>query len=260
MKRLFLPALLFIASLGLAQNPFSGTWKLTPDKVQLPTKPVDLQLKNGRYICSSCVPKIDVKADGSPQPVTGSPYYDALSVSAPDENSVELHSTKGGKTVGETTFKVGADGKTLTSTYKDYSAASGEPQSGTNLFDRVGNPPSSGNKVSGKWRAAKVEQASPDQLMFTFTGEGNELTYKAKTGEGYTAKLDGKDYPYNGDPGITSVSLRQINDRTIEETDKRDGRPIYIQRLTVSPDGKTMTASIDDKLRNQSMKWTAEKQ
>jgi len=105
-----------------------------------------------------------------------------------------------------------------------------------------------------------VENVSSDQLTFTFSGQGDELTYKAGTGESYTAKLDGKDYPYNGDPGTTSVSLKQINDRTIEETDKRDGKAIYVTRMTISADGKTMTADGEDKLRGRSQKWTATKQ
>jgi hypothetical protein len=81
-----------------------------------------------------------------------------------------------------------------------------------------------------------------------------------KTGDSYTAKLDGKDYPYKGDPGLTSVSLKKIDANTIEETDKRKGKPIYVSRMTVSADGKTMQIDNEDKLHNTSQKWTAQKQ
>ena len=51
-------------------------------------------------------------------------------------------------------------------------------------------------------------------------------------GQSYTAKLDGKEVPFIGDPGVTTVSLKRIGD-SIE---------------TVSADGKSMTIEVDDKL------------
>ena len=260
MKRFVFGALLLCASMLFAQNPFDGTWKISPNDLQFSAKPYDYQVKDGRYICSTCVPKIDVKADGTPQPFTGSPYADTISVKLLGDSSIQSSTYKGGKLVGESTFNVSSDGNTLTITSKDMTAANGQTQTGTGIYQRVGKPPATGNKISGRWKAEKVENVSSDQLTFTFSGQGNELTYKAGTGESYTAKLDGKDYPYKGDPGTTSVSLKQINDRTIEETDKRDGKAIYVTRMTISADGKTMTADGEDKLRGRSQKWTATKQ
>ncbi|MFZ0796644.1 MAG: hypothetical protein WCA13_05715 [Terriglobales bacterium] len=52
------------------------------------------------------------------------------------------------------------------------------------------------------------------------------------TGESYTAKLDGKDYPVKGAYPYDSVSLKRINDRTIEETDKRDGKVVEVSKIT----------------------------
>jgi hypothetical protein len=71
---------------------------------------------------------------------------------------------------------------------------------------------------------------------------------------------DGKDYPYKGDPGTTSVSLKRIDASTIEETDKRDGKAISTTRMTVSPDGRTMTLVSHDLRRNDTATFTAEKQ
>ena len=79
------------------------------------------------------------------------------------------------------------------------------------------------------------------------------------TGQSYTAKLDGKDVPYVGDPGTTSVSLKRIGD-SIEETDKRDGKVISVSKMTVSPSGKTMNIMVDDKLHGTTAMYVAEKQ
>jgi hypothetical protein len=79
-------------------------------------------------------------------------------------------------------------------------------------------------------------------------------------GDSYIAKFDGKDYPYKGDPGTTSVSLKKIDANTIEETDKRNGKVISVARMAVGRDGKTMKISVQDKLHNQTANWTAEKE
>ena len=76
----------------------------------------------------------------------------------------------------------------------------------------------------------------------------------------YDAKFDGKDSPYKGDPGVTSVSLKKIDANTIEETDKRNGKVISVTRMTVSADGKTMKVETQDKLRGTSAKFEGKKQ
>jgi len=37
------------------------------------------------------------------------------------------------------------------------------------------------------------------------------------TGDSYAARFDGKEYPFTGDPGVTSVSVKKIDETTIEE-------------------------------------------
>ena len=75
-----------------------------------------------------------------------------------------------------------------------------------------------------------------------------------------TAKFDGKDYPLKGDPGISSVSLKKIDDYTIEETDKRDGKVISVSRITVSRDGHSMKIEAEDKLHGTTARFDAAKQ
>ena len=50
-----------------------------------------------------------------------------------------------------------------------------------------------------------------------------------------------------GDPGHTMVTLKRISADTIEETDKRDGKVVGIFRMTVSKDGKSISAVLDNK-------------
>jgi hypothetical protein len=79
-------------------------------------------------------------------------------------------------------------------------------------------------------------------------------------GNSYDAKFDGKEYPIQGDPGHTMVSLKRIGDRTIEETDKRDGKIVGLYRMTVSSDGKSIHAEYHDKQHGTTTSFTMEKQ
>ena len=54
--------------------------------------------------------------------------------------------------------------------------------------------------------------------------------------------------------------MKRMGKNTIEETDKRDGKPISVARITVADDGKTMTIAVNDKLRGTTSQFVAEKQ
>ncbi len=96
-------------------------------------------------------------------------------------------------------------------------------------------------------------------MTYTYKLNGNEFSMNSPTGQSYTAKLDGSDAPYNGDPGITSVSVN-VKGNSLEETDKRNGKVIGIFKMTVAPDGKTAKAVYDDKLHGTTVAADMRKQ
>ena len=63
MKKIVL-ALLFFTATAFAQSPFDGTWVSDLGAAQFSKKPHTYELNKGMYTCSTCVPKISVKADG----------------------------------------------------------------------------------------------------------------------------------------------------------------------------------------------------
>lgn len=256
-KILFL--LLLVPVLGWAQSPFDGTWKVDTSKTKLPKKPDVLLLQNGMYECKTCAPPIKVKADGQLQPVSDNPYIDMMKVEVIDDRHVNSESQKGGKVMSAVKRSVSEDGNTLTEEWTYNGNPTGGPVSGTDTMTRVSKGPAGSNAVSGSWREAKSDVATSDALLFTFKGGGDEMDYSTPTGQSYAAKLDGKDVPYVGDPGTTSVSLKRIGD-SIEETDKHDGKVVAVAKMTVSADGKTMTIAVDDKLHGTTSTYVAEKQ
>ncbi len=260
MKRILL--LLFLAPvLAMAQSaPFDGTWKVDMKKAQLPRKPEVFLLQNGMYSCKTCVPPYEVKADGSDQPVTGDPYANTIAVKVIDDHTVEITGKKDGKEMFSAKDVVSSDGNVLTANWTYNGSPQGGPISGKDVLKRVGKGPEGASLISGSWRDEKTEDMPADALTFTFKSNGDEYTYSTPTGQGYTAKLGGGEAPYKGDPGISSVSLKKINDHTIEESDMRDGKVISVARLTVSPDGKKMTIEVTDKLHDTTSRFIADKQ
>jgi hypothetical protein len=232
-----------------AESPFTGTWKVDPDKIQFPEKPESWLLQNGRYQCTSCVPGIDIKADGSDQPIPGYKFADTLAVKVVNDRTVEFTNKKGGKVVQKETLTVSADGKTLAGEFTQYREASKDPVTGKQSMTRVAAGAAGSHAISGSWRAGKVEAMSANALTFKLVGKPDGLTTESATGGGYDARFDGKEYPVKGDSTGTVVSLKKLNDRSIEETKKRDGKIVEVNHLTVSSDGKTMTIKVEDRER-----------
>jgi len=261
MNKLLLSAVLLALSVpAIAQNVFDGTWKFHLDDAQFPKKPDIFLLQNGTYECKTCAPPIKVKADGQDQPVQGHPYFDSMSIKVIDDRTIEEVDKKGGKTVATSKTVVSPDGKTANFEFTDSSNTNADPVTGKGTATQVAKGPAGSHAASGSWVTSKMENLSDNGLTVTFKVEGDSLSMNNLTGQSYTAKLDGTEAPYKGDPGVTSVSVKSIGKNTMEETDKRDGKVISVARWTVGPDGKTMTVKVDDKLHNSQSQFTATKQ
>lgn len=262
MRKLALAGLLsaFLPLAAIAQSSFDGTWKIDLKTAQLPMKPDVLLLQNGRYECKTCVPPLNVKADGQDQKITGHPYYNSVSIKVVNDRTIEETDKKDGKVVGTSTAKVAPDGKTATIDFTDSSDTNSAPVTGKEVMTRVAAGPAGSSPISGPWRTTKIDTISDNALLLTLEVEGNSLSLSTPTGQSYTAKMDGSTAPYKGDPGTNSVSVKRIDKNTIEETDMRDGKPVNVTRMTISADGKTMAFTIKNMLTGTTTKATANKQ
>lgn len=253
------PVLLLQAPASLfGQSPFDGTWRTNLDQAKFSPKPIVFSVNKGMYDCSSCSPTVHVKADGQDQPVTGQ-SYDTISVREVDPKSIELTFKKGGKMETEQTRTVSDGGNTLTVKITNHPKSSDQTVSTEITATRVGKAPAGANGTSGSWRINKANE-SENGLTTTYKSSGDGLSMSATTGETYTAKLDGKDYPVEGSYFYNSVSLRRVNDRTIAGTNKRDGKVVEVWKMTVSPDGKKMTIVATSKPTDRTSTYVAEKQ
>ena len=251
---------LLVSVPAIAQSAFDGTWKFNLNDAQFPKKPDVFLLQDGMYHCKTCVPPIDVKADGQDQPVTGHPYFDSMSIKVVDDRTVEEVDKKYGKTVATSKTVVSEDGKTATFDFSDSSNTNADPVTGKGTATQVAKGPAGSHASSGSWVTSKMETLSDNGLMFTYKVEDGSLSMSNPNGQSYVAKLDGTEAPYKGDPGTSSVSVKSMGKNTIEETDKREGKVISVARMTVGADGKTMTVKVEDKLHGTKSQFTAAKQ
>jgi len=244
-------------TMAVAAGPFDGTWKTDVDSFQMSGTPNAYEISQGMYRCTSCVPQINVKADGTDQRVTGHDYYDTVAIRIVNDDSVEQTSKKGGKVVGTDALTVSDDGNTLTEKWVDYTGA--QPAKGTTTSKRVSAGPAGSHRLSGTWQQDRFSEGSDSLVTVKYesTADGLKMEWN---GVSYDAKFDGKEYLTKNDPGNTMVSLKRIDPNTIEETDRRNGKVTDIIRITVSADGKSLSVVDTDPVRNTKMTYTMIKQ
>jgi hypothetical protein len=253
---LFLAAAVCMAAVSHAQSPFDGTWHTDLAQTKFSPKPIVAYISQGWYHCVSCDPPYDVAADGQDHPVSGH-AYDSISVTIVDPHTISVVGKKGGTVIFESSRTVSADGKTLTVKTTDHPMSGGAPTTYDTVAKRSGVAPSGVHATSGKWVIVK-QSGSGTELVTTYKLDGDQLTMNAGSGESYTAKLDGSDYPVKNAYGWDAVSLKKINAHTIEETDKRGGTVTDVSTLTAS--GNKITVVDDDKLTNRTSTYVMTKQ
>jgi len=143
----FLVGLLMPAT-ARAQSPFDGTWKVDLKTAKFPEKPDVYLLQDGMYHCKTCVPSVDVKADGQDHEVSGHPYYDMMSIKVADERTIEETDKKNGKTVATSKTWVSADGNTLMFEFTDSSATNADPVTGKGEETLVAKGPAGSHAIS----------------------------------------------------------------------------------------------------------------
>jgi hypothetical protein len=227
-----------------AQQAFSGTWRPDPQKPGPLQKPDTYDLADGIYRCRSCEPPYEMKADAADHPVPGNRYYDTLSIKVINDRALAKTAKKSGQIVAETRATVSADGKTLTEQQTVFGMAP-HPVELTRRSSRVSASPVKSHQIAGSWLLLDTDLTNHDEDT-AYTVSGDTLSMTDHLGRSFTAKVDGTDAPYKGDPRFTSVSVKLLDPRSLEESDKKDGKVVQINRWSIEPDGTTMHARFDD--------------
>ncbi|MGB2663474.1 MAG: hypothetical protein WAK48_05695 [Candidatus Acidiferrum sp.] len=233
-----------------SQCPFDGTWVIDTGQNRnfAAEKPIALSLSDGIFRDGNRV----LKADGKDQkvPVTG--YWDTVSVRIVDEHMVEVTSKKAGKPMYTETDTVSPDGNTLTQVVKDTTEA--ETVTFETGFRRIAPAPPGAHVLSGSWQIFK-QSRSANSTIITYKCTSRGFSAETPLGEKFDAKFDGKFYLIEDDPAHTMVAVKRINANTVEMTNQRDGKIVFVVRLEVTPDGKAIHASSESKEDGSVKTW-----
>jgi hypothetical protein len=251
--RLLFPTLLLPAA-AFAGTGFDGTWKTNVESLKTTGKPLVLLLAGGEYTCSSCTPPYTIKADAADHKVTGQAYFDAANVKVTGANSAEIVLKRGSKEIVRFSDTVSADG-TLTSKVTNHMGT--ESATDELTAKRVGAAPADSHPLSGSWLEQEHVAGDLRPVQYRMSADGFQMRWN---GQSYDARFDGKEYPVAGDPGKTTVSLKKIDDATVEETDHRQGKIVDEIRLALAKDGNTITVIDRDIAHGQTITYTLEKQ
>ncbi len=183
--------------------------------------------------------------------------YDTLMVRVVNASSVEFIPKKNGTPTFACTEIVSPDGDTKTEEFSETPTT--QRVAGKAVFTRVAKGPPGSHVLSGLWQMQTVRNTASIGPLTTYLAMQDRLETPAGS-ESYDAKFDGKNYPLHGDSANGTISLRRIDDDTIEETRKRDGTVVRISLSMVSEDGKSMRVeSTGIRRSGKTMTYTAEK-
>lgn len=226
-----------------AQSAFEGTWRPEPQRPTHSETEIVMLIK-GEYACPTCTPPYTVKADGHDQPLHGNPYYDTIAVAIIDARTITKTGKKDGKVFADSKVTVSVDGATKTEVQTILGMAP-VPIELTSTSSRVSPGKPGSHRVSGGWRMTEMDVSNHAEDT-TFKVSDGMLTMTDRMGRSFNAKLDGTPAPYQGSDEFNGVSLKMIDERTIEESDLSAGKVVKISRWTLAPDGQTIHARFDD--------------
>jgi hypothetical protein len=235
-----------LATARAAENPFIGEWKLDSSKSRMPDE-MKVESKGGNTYSFDFGGGVEtIVVDGTDQP--GGYGGTTLSVKPDAADTWIVERKKGGQSLIKATWKLAKDGDTLTDYYRQ-SVGDGSTPSMDYVYQRNGG----GSGFAADWKSIKETMNSPFLLeVRAYQGDGLSFILPVEH-DTKSAKLDGADDPgqhANAGPG-SSCSIRQIDEHSLEMTDKARGKITDTREIRLSPDGKTLTMTIHATARDE---------
>jgi hypothetical protein len=114
-------------------------------------------------------------------------------------------------------------------------AQAANPQNGTWELNLAKSKFDPGPAPKSQTRTYEVAGGAVKMSAKGVTADGKEMQMN------YTGTLDGKDFPVTGNPDADTISLKQVDDSTVEATLKKAGKVASTSTRVISKDGKVMT-------------------
>lgn len=240
-----------------AESPFAGKWKLNPDKSEFAGPTIRFEeTAPGTWKMTAAGQSYTFKVDGQTYPAT----FGATAAWTPGEAGTWQAVYKmadSGVLLSTDTVVLSADGKTLTVTSRG-TTPNGEKFEEVSVYLRTAGTAG----LAGTWKSTKVQISSPNAWEIAAT-EGDGLTWTIPAYQAtVNLKFDGADYAAKGPtvPRGLTLSLRRIDPRSFEMTQKLDGKVVFRGTYTLSGDGKTLTVVSTAEGTNETVKAVYERQ
>src|SRR5271157_1304084 len=237
-RRLVWCGLAAAAALGAADASYAGKWKLNVAKSDFGDTTITFaQAPSGGMQMTVDGQTYTFKTDGKDY---DGMFGSKMSWKVTDTGAWEATNKIGAKVLSTDTYKVSADGKSMSLVSKGTSPA-GAPFETSAVYQRV----SGTSGLAGKWKTKNLKMSSPDIIELAASG-GDGLSLKMPDQKLVCdAKVDGKPYPCTGPnlPPNTSVVFKKAGANSFSADITIGGRLAYQSTYTGSADGKMLTES-----------------
>ena len=228
-----------VSLLHAAEPSFAGTWKINFDKSKITGFQEKIEdLGNHEMKFSFGDDTETYYFDGKEHPTR---YGSARTITTESPDKWQAVTKRDGKVASTDAWTITDGGKMLT-IHSEGNHADGSSYKNELIFKRVAGV----SGLAGTWESTKIDPESyPEMVIEAFEGDGLAISVPSFK-EVHKVKFDGKDYPNEGPrvaPGATTSGQR-IDGHTIELTDKLKGKVADTLRSELSPDGKTLTATV----------------
>ena len=244
--QLLLFSCLVRCALWAADNPFVGDWKLNPSMSKMTDIMKVESVGANKYAFNFGGDPETIMIDGTDQPgISGTTL--AVSVEGPDVWKVVRK--KDGHLLITANWKLSKDGNTLTDNYHQIS-----PDGSVSSVDYVYQRKGGGSGFAGTWVSSSVAVNFVYILQIRPYQEDGLSIIDSSSQLTRNLKLDGKDYPNTGANAsiIPASSLRSVDERTLELTDKKSNGKVYSdQQIKLSSDLKTLTMTPQNSNRDK---------
>lgn len=232
--QLLLVVCLLTGTSWAANDPFVGKWKLNTSKSKITDMMKVEAAGPNRYALAFSPGAVEtVVADGSDQPVL---FGTTFSITIEGPRTWKAVRKKQGRTHISAIWKLSEDGQTLTDDFTGY-----QPDGSASTVHYVYKRTAGTSGFPGTWESVSGQMDSSFELQIQpYEGDGLSFT---TPGEIRSMKFDSKEYPDAGQYAISgsASSIRRVNERSLEITDKIQGNVTGTQQIQLSPDGKTLT-------------------
>lgn len=246
--QLLLAACLVISSIGAANDPFVGKWKVNPSQSKFYDEVKVEAAGPNKYTLTFGPGQVDtIVADGSDQPALSGTTF-SITVKGP--NDWEVVRKLKGRTLLTAHWTLSQDGKTLNDAFTQYLPSGtklfGDPlPDGSTLFLPYVYERTAGNSgFVGTWDSDSAKVKAGIELQIE-PYEADGLSFKRSDEEMVQSiRLDGKDYPELDPKGAdkgTTYSGRRVDERSLEIAYKSKGKVTATRQIELSPDLKTLT-------------------